>query len=256
MIEDLEYENMTAPKGARIAYLRKGSGHPVILVHGFASNARVNWLGTGWIDFLAEAGFQVVALDNRGHGQSEKFYQDDDYKLSTMAYDVMGLIEGLGFSKVHIMGYSMGARISSIVTSNHPERIGKLIIAGNGYNMIEGGFDSSAVSNALLADQDAEVSTPIGQEFRAFAKQTKSDLKALAACVVGAREHIMQSVFESIQNETLVTIGTNDTVAHNGEHLAQIMPHAVFRSIPNRNHMNAVGDKVYKQNVVDFLQAG
>ena len=65
--------------GARIAYYEYGKGGPVLLVHGFASSAQVNWFGTSWVKTLCDAGYRCIALDNRGHGESEKFYSADDY---------------------------------------------------------------------------------------------------------------------------------------------------------------------------------
>jgi len=239
---------------AEIAYLDEGEGIPILMIHGFASNAKTNWLNPGWINFMSDEGYRVIALDNRGHGESTKFYEQDDYKLEHMAGDVANLIDHLELGKVHIMGYSMGARISSVLAHLYPEKVDKVILAGNGNNMIEGGFDSSEIYNGLMADSDDDVTTKIGTEFRAFAKQTGSDLKALAACIMGGRSHIDKAVFTEMKPQVLVTVGTEDSVAVDGDKLASIIPNGQFKPIPKRNHMNAVGDKVYKQNVLEFLK--
>ena len=60
--------------GVRIAYDMAGQGDPVLLIHGFASSARINWVGTGWVKTLTDAGHCVITIDNRGHGESEKLY--------------------------------------------------------------------------------------------------------------------------------------------------------------------------------------
>jgi len=245
--------NLAQLPSAEIAYFDEGEGEPIVLVHGFASNARTNWLGTNWIKDLIEAGYRVIALDNRGHGASQKFHEQDDYKLDIMAGDVADLIDHLELGKTHVMGYSMGARISAMLTSAHPEKVNKIILAGNGYNMIDGGFDSKVIYDALMAESDEAVTTMIGVEFRTFAKLTGSDLKALAACIMGGRSHIDLSVFTGIKAPVLVTVGTEDSVAVDGEKLASVIPNAQFKPIPKRNHMNAVGDKIYKQNVIEFL---
>lgn len=237
-----------------IAYLDEGEGHPVILVHGFASNASVNWLSPGWINTLTEAGYRAIAIDNCGHGESSKFYEEADYHLDKMAGDVFNLIEHLDLETPHVMGYSMGSRISATLAHEHGSRLGKVVLAGNGYNMVEGGFDSEAIRDGLLAESFDKAPTDIGRDFRFFADQTQSDLKALAACIMAARTHIPVSVFENIQNETLVIVGTEDTVAEDGDKLADLIPNGRFEPIPRRNHMNAVGDKVYKQKVLEFLE--
>lgn len=239
---------------ADIAYLDKGEGDVILLIHGFASNAKTNWVGPGWVQLLVDSGYRVIALDNRGHGGSQKFYEEDAYTLDKMASDAAGLLKHLNITKAHVMGYSMGSRISSTLASQSPELVNQLILAGNGYNMIEGGFESSEIYDGLMADTDDDVKTKIGTEFRYFAKSTGSDLKALAACIMGGRSYIDKSLFETLKPETMVIVGTEDTVALEGEKLASIIPNGHYEAIPKRNHMNAVGDKVYKEKVLKFLE--
>jgi len=239
--------------GTQIAYLDQGEGHPVVLIHGFASNARTNWFGTGWMKTLTDAGYRAIALDNRGHGDSAKFYDEDAYSLELMAGDVSGLIETLDLTQPHVMGYSMGSRITTMLAHSRGEILGKLVLAGNGYNMIEGGLDTSEVRDALLAETIEATKPGTGKDFRVFAEKAGNDLKALAACIRGRT--IDRSVFEALGNETLVIIGDEDDIAVGGEKLADLMPNGRFEPIPKRNHMNAVGDKVYKEKVLEFLSA-
>ena len=238
---------------ADIAYLDEGEGDPILLIHGFASNAMTNWGNPGWVKLLVDSGYRVIALDNRGHGKSQKFYEESAYRLEQMADDAAALLTHLNLEKAHVMGYSLGARISSTLGSRSPQLIDKLILAGNGYNMIEGSFDSSEIHDGLAADSLEDVKTQIGIEFRTFAESTGSDLKALAACIMGGRHYIPKQLFETLEPQTMVIVGTEDTVAVDGEKLASIIPNGHFEPIPKRNHMNAVGDKVYKQAVLDFL---
>src|ERR687883_121214 len=90
-----------------IAFLDEGEGEPIVLVHGFASNKEVNWVYPTWVSTLVGAGRRVVALDNRGHGQSTKLYDPADYHTSKMASDVKALMAHLGISRADVMGYSM-----------------------------------------------------------------------------------------------------------------------------------------------------
>src|SRR5512135_1956447 len=92
-----------------IAYLDEGEGEPIVLVHGFASNKEVNWVAPGWVSALTRAGRRVIALDNRGHGQSAKLYDPAAYHSATMADDVRALLNRLGIARADVMGYSMGA---------------------------------------------------------------------------------------------------------------------------------------------------
>jgi pimeloyl-ACP methyl ester carboxylesterase len=89
--------------------------------------------------------------------------------------------------------------------------------------------------------------------FRAFAEQTKSDLRALAACIRGSRQTLTEEEVASIAAPTLVAVGTTDTVAGSPQELAALMPNAKALDIPGRDHNLAVGDKVHKQAVLAFL---
>ena len=88
--------------GVHVAYIDEGSGDPIILIHGFASNSTVNWRNTNWIKTLNGAGFRVIAVDNRGHGQSEKLYDPSQYGAATMAEDVRRLMDHLDIARADL----------------------------------------------------------------------------------------------------------------------------------------------------------
>ncbi|WP_068314275.1 alpha/beta fold hydrolase [Polycladidibacter hongkongensis] len=240
--------------GAPISYLDQGEGEPIILVHGFASNKEVNWLYPGWVDTLVKDGRRVIALDNRGHGESHKFYSPDDYGAQIMAGDVIGLAENLGLPRVDLLGYSMGTRISVFCALQRPELVRSLILGGMGYGVVSGVGNPEPIIQGLLADSMNEIPDRIGRAFRAFAEQTKSDRKALAACMGSVRKPISEEDVAQVQAPTLIAVGTKDEVAGSPQRLAGLMPSAQVLDIPNRDHMNAVGDKVFKSGVLRFLQ--
>ena len=97
-------------------------GEPILLIHGFASNHRVNWVDPRWVETLAKAGRRVVAFDNRGHGQSEKLYSPADYRADLMTQDAANLLAHLRIERADVMGYSMGARIASFLALAEPKR--------------------------------------------------------------------------------------------------------------------------------------
>jgi len=78
-----------------IDYLDEGDGDPIVLVHGIASTKEVNWVLPGWVSTLVKAGRRVIALDNRGHGQTTKLYEPADYHTDKMVEDVCGLLDHL-----------------------------------------------------------------------------------------------------------------------------------------------------------------
>src|SRR5207237_9323200 len=95
-----------------IAYLDEGEGDPIVLVHGFASSKNVNWVYPTWVSDLKKDGRRVIALDNRGHGDSAKLYDSADYEIAIMASDVMALLGHLGIEVDAIMGCSLGSGIT------------------------------------------------------------------------------------------------------------------------------------------------
>src|SRR5207302_740471 len=109
--------------GVEIAFLDEGEGEPIVLVHGFASTAEVNWVHPGWVATLTEAGRRVIALDNRGHGASSKLYDPAAYHSARMAEDVRALMDHLALGRADVMGYSLGARITAFFAYAHPQRL-------------------------------------------------------------------------------------------------------------------------------------
>ncbi len=236
-----------------IAYLDAGEGDPVVLVHGFASNKETNWVNPNWVGALTRAGFRVLALDNRGHGASSKLYDASDYHSTKMADDVRALLDHLRLERADVMGYSMGARIAAFLAVDHPERVRSVILGGLGIRLVDGVGLSESIAEALEVPLLADVADPTARTFRAFAEQTKSDLKALAACIRGSRQVLSKEQVAGIRVPVLVAVGTKDDVAGSAQELAALIPGARALDIPGRDHMLAVGDRAYKDGVLDFL---
>jgi len=236
-----------------IAYLDSGEGDPVVLVHGFASNKEVNWVNPGWVTTLTRAGFRAIALDNRGHGASSKLYDPAAYHSATMAEDVRALLDHLQIERADVMGYSMGARIAAFLAVEHPGRVRSLVSGGLGIRLVEDVGLPESIAEALEASSLADVSGTTERMFRAFAEQTQSDLKALAACMRGSRQELSREQVAGITSPVLVAVGTKDPVAGSAQALAALIPGARALAIPGRDHMLAVGDKVFKAGVIEFL---
>jgi pimeloyl-ACP methyl ester carboxylesterase len=237
-----------------IVYLDEGAGDPIVLVHGFASNRQVNWVQPGWVSTLTRDNRRVIALDNRGHGQSTKLYDPADYHTDMMAADVAALIEHLGLERADVMGYSLGARISTVLAARHPERVRALVLGGVGIKLVEVAGLHQDVARALEAPSIADVTDPMGKAFRVFAEQTNSDLRALAACLRGSRQALRREDLAAVQAPTLVAAGTKDDVAGSPHGLAALFRHGQALDITGRDHMVAVGDRIYKAGVLAFLK--
>jgi pimeloyl-ACP methyl ester carboxylesterase len=240
--------------GVEIAFLDEGAGDPVLLIHGFASNTVVNWVDTGWVRFLTSNGFRVISIDNRGHGRSQKLYRVEDYGAPQMAEDARRLLDHLGIPRADVMGYSMGARITAFLALAHPDRVRSCIFGGLGINMVRGMAGTGPIAHALEAESIDQVTNPTARTFRAFAEQTKSDLKALAACIRSSRDPITAEDVGRIACPVMVVVGSDDVVGGSASALAALIPGAEAVEIPDRDHMKTVGDRRYKEAVLDFLR--
>ncbi len=245
--------------GLRIHYEVSGpdDGAPVVLLHGFASNGRVNWVSTGWTEWLAEEGFRVIVPDFPGHGQSDKPHDGARYPAPMMAEDVRRLLDHLNIERAHVMGYSMGARVAAFLALKHPERVCALVLSGMAGNLVAGVGGAEEIARAMLAEEaGADVSVPAwAWGFRQFAERVGNDLRALAACITASRTPIEPAALERLDMPVLVVVGSEDGIAGDP---ALLMPHlpadAELVVLQGRDHMNAVGDRQHRQAVADFLK--
>lgn len=236
-----------------IAYIDEGEGPAVLLIHGFASNFRVNWVSTSWVRDLAAAGRRVVAFDNRGHGESGKPHRPEAYPAPVMAEDARRLLDHLGIERADVIGYSMGARIAAFLALAHPTRVRSVVFGGLGDAMVKGIGGSEAIAAALRAESVADITDDHARGFRVFADQTGSDREALAACISSARQTISAEEVATIGVPVLVAVGSEDTIGGSADGLAALIPGATAFVIPGRDHMKAVGDRAHKAAVLAFL---
>jgi pimeloyl-ACP methyl ester carboxylesterase len=243
--------------GVSIAFIdvlpEEDRGDPILLIHGFGSNHAVNWVNTLWVKTLTRAGYRVIALDNRGHGQSQKLYDPEAYHSSRMAEDACRLLDHLEIERADVMGYSMGARITAHMALDAPHRMRSALLGGLGIHLVEGVGLPLGIADAMEVPSLDDLTDPMQRMFRAFAEQTRSDLRALAACIRGSRQVLTREQVAGIQVPVLVSVGTKDDVAGSGPELVKLIPRATGLDIPGRDHNLAVGDRVHKQGVLDFL---
>jgi pimeloyl-ACP methyl ester carboxylesterase len=230
-------------------------GEPILLIHGFASSHRINWVDPRWVATLTKAGRRTIVFDNRGHGQSEKLYDPEAYATPVMARDAANLLAELGIRHADVMGYSMGARIGAFLALQQPELVRSLALGGLGAHLVDGVGLPLGIANAMEAPSLDALSDPMQRMFRAFADQNRSDLRALAACIRGSRQTLSREEVAEIGCPSLVAVGTADVVAGDAHALAAMLPNGAALDIPGRDHNRAVGDRVYKEGVLAFLAA-
>jgi pimeloyl-ACP methyl ester carboxylesterase len=244
----------TAQDGTRIAYECVGKGKPVVLAHGFASDRAQNWRNVGWYETLTGAGFRVVALDFRGHGMSDKPHDDASYG-DNMVDDIVAVMDAADVASAGVMGYSMGGILTVGLLMTQPQRVERAICAGIGETYFASKMHRRTIAEGLRASDPATISDPQAKAFRAFASQGGKDLLALAACMSADRTMYTKEQLGRCAARVLVVDGDKDTQSGAPEPLAAAFANGRAVTVPNRDHMTAVGDKVYKAAVLDFLKS-
>ena len=238
--------------GVRLHYELHGPdrGRPIVLVHGFASHYRLNWVGTRWQEALTQAGFQVIGLDCRGHGSSEKPHDRDAYAVQTMAADVRRLLDHLGLETADYLGFSMGARIGLQAVLDFPDRWRKAVLAGLG---TRGAIDQAAAIAGALRGGAPE--TPVAEMFFKFASgHHGNDLEALAACIEGPVAAPDPSQLGSIKTPLLIVIGARDELVSGADELVAEIPTSRLMTVPGRDHLGTVPAREFKEAALAFLE--
>ncbi|WDR03689.1 alpha/beta hydrolase [Devosia algicola] len=236
-----------------LSYEVVGHGRPVLCIHGFASSGKVNWIDTGWVQHLTDAGYQAVVLDNRGHGQSDKPHDPELYTPQAMARDAVNLLDHLEHDSAVLLGYSMGARIAAFAAFADPERVSCAIFGGMGMNLVNGLSDGGDIIAGLLAPSLDGLTNPTARQFRIFADHTKSDRQALAACMETSRSPMARADVRRIDRPVLVAVGADDEMAGPPDALATLLPKGEALVIPRRDHMRATGDPKFKAAALEFI---
>lgn len=235
-----------------------GSGTPVVLVHGFASSLDGNYRRTGIIDALLAAGHRVIAIDCRGHGESEKPHDPAAYEGTTMADDVIALLDHLGLERAAIMGYSMGGFLTASIVVRAPERVTRAIIAGVGDALIRQEMNQDRqrrLSAAFDAADGKDVEDPVGKGFRRFAQATGADVTALAAMQRASRGGFDARRIADTTVPLMILIGADDQLVGDGAKLAAFIPQAKHVVVPG-NHLSAVVAPELKRAVVEWFGDG
>jgi pimeloyl-ACP methyl ester carboxylesterase len=253
--------------GVKIHYTVEGKGEPVLLIHGFAANADFNWRVPGVIKALAE-NYKVIALDNRGHGKSDKPHDPAKYG-EEMAEDAVRLLDHLGIKKAHIVGYSMGGMITAKLLTTHPDRFLTATLGGHG-GLKEGEDMSRMVPLAdsldagkgltplIIALNPKGKPLPSAQQIEQINKLLSSmnDQKALAA-VVRSWKGLVVSNAKLKENKvpTLALIGDLDPLKKGVDELEGKLPNLKIVVIEGADHMDAPRNEKFIKELKAFLAA-
>jgi pimeloyl-ACP methyl ester carboxylesterase len=251
-------ERTTSFDGTEIAFVATGPAptgrrRPVLLLHGFASDHRDDWVRPGVVDAVVASGRRVVATDARGHGESDTPHDPQAYADDTMVRDAQVVLDHLHVEAVDVAGYSMGALVAARLAAVDP-RVRSVILAGAGGNLRRDSTDSGdgGLAAALLVDDPDRITHPVGRAFRAFADRSGADRHALAA-IERSTSLAFDVDFAAITVPTLVLIGEADRRVGSPEELAGRITGAQLQVVAG-DHLSAVRDPGFARALVEFLE--
>ncbi len=252
--------------GVKIHYIVEGQGEPVILIHGYAASIAANWGQPGVIKGLAES-YRVIALDNRGHGQSDKPHDVASYG-NKMVDDVIRLMDHMKIKKAHIVGYSMGGFMTEALLTEHPKRVITATLGGAGWsdpkdqtqaNMLNQLADSleqgKGIGPLLVALNPVGAPPPTPQAIEMTSKMFLSANDPLALAAV-ARAHMPPASEAKIRANkvpTLALIGELDPLKAGVDQLKIMMPKLTVVVIPGANHLTAFANPLFLSSLKSFL---
>ena len=243
----------------RIHHEVHGSGDPVVLVHGWGTDARRNWVDTGWVDALAPSR-RVVLLDVRGHGRSEKPRAAGSYRYRAMSEDVLQVMDELGLATVDYVGYSMGSFMGVALLGSHPHRFRSMVLGGIGEETSESAAVCVVVAAALRASDVAEIRDPVGRAYRAYVDALPgNDREALARSALemwpdGHPLVLGGPALAEVDVPVLIVNGADDhPYVDTAPRLARALRRAELRTLPGADHVTAVSHPELLASAIDFL---
>ena len=243
-----------APDGVKIATYEWGDpdAATVVLVHGFASSALGNWSLTGWVRDLLRAGYHVIALDQRGHGASDKPHDPAAYTMPILADDVLTVLDTFLLDEVLYAGYSLGARVGWRAAKEYPDRITRAVLGGipDGEPLTRFRIDEARrfVSEGAVPDD------PLTAAYVQMAAGIpNNDLEALVSLVEGMRNGEQPSPENAPPQPVLFATGSKDSIIEKSRALCAASPDGEFFEIPGRNHFNAPTSRHFRDAAITFL---
>ena len=235
-----------------------GVAGTVFLVHGFATSRAENWRRLGWYGAFERKGYRLVALDLRGHGESDKPHDPAAYGGDVLVGDIVGLMDHLDLGRVDLLGYSMGARLSLQTALTHPGRVNNLIVGGIGDRMLKpppAEAPKMTMAEAMRAEDPESITEKTMKGFRLFADGQGEDRLALAAFTEGrGGAPIGADDLAGIAMPALVVAGSLDEMAGDPQGLADAIPGAKSVTLPACDHFSAIPHALFKAAVFDFLE--
>ncbi len=243
--------SFTASDGVQLVWHETGEGKPLVLVHGYFSDADTNWIKYGHAGLLADAGFRVIMPDLRAHGKSDKPHDSAAYPRDILADDQFALMEYLGLTDFDLGGYSLGGRTVARMLARRcqPRRA---IISGMGLQGLTSTGTRKAHFRNILTNLGTHAKGSPEWMAEAFLKTSGGDPVALNLLL----ESFVDTPEEAIAGFDLPVViicGAEDNDNGSARDLADMLPRGKLQTVPG-NHMSAVVKPHLGQAIVAALE--
>ncbi len=244
----------------RIHYEVHGQGRPLVLVHGWAASIRTNWEMTGWLDELG-AVRQVIAIDIRGHGDSDKPHDMAAYGYAAVSEDVIAVMDHLGVERADYVGYSLGAFVGASLMGHHPERFTSFVLIGIGDEDAASLALAPRIADALRAPTPEDISDPEALGYRTLVDlDPRNDREALALAALemwpqGYPLELGGPALADVGVPVLIVNGADDPYAATDQAFVAAVPGAELVEIPDSDHLGVLVHPGFKEAVVGFLES-
>lgn len=220
-------------------------GPPVVLVHGLAGSAASTWQEAGWLDLLADAGREVVALDLPGHGRNPLAPGQRVPRLERFVLD------SLPAEPVDAIGFSLGAKTLLLAAAAEPARFHRLVVSGAGSNLFVQDGGSAALADALEAGDSSD---PSARYFLEHAQRAGTDGSGLARLLRSEQGVVTKELLAGVTVPTLVVLGDRDFVAP-ADPLVEALPDATFVGLPGVDHFATPKAFKFLDAALEFIGA-
>lgn len=226
----------------------------VLAVHGFASSALLNWHLTGWTRDLVRADFHVIAIDQRGHGASDKPHDPRSYSMPILVEDVLTVLDTFLLGEVHYLGYSLGGRVGWQASIDLPDRITDAVLGGIPDGLPLTRFQIEEARSFI--EHGVEADDRLTKTYLDMASGIRgNDLTALVSLVEGMQFGVEPDPANGPKQPVLFATGGEDSILAASKRLADATPTGTFFEIPGRNHFNAPTSRVFRDAAIQSFSS-
>lgn len=239
-------------------YEQHGTGSPVILLHGATVSFNYNYAQFGWIEALTDQGFQVIGLDFRGHGDSDKPFDSDSYGTKNLSNDVLALMKHLKYDSVSLIAYSIGTAVALNLLHAYPKHFSSAVLIATGDGLL--GFPPytfdvilPGLGKLFAYEKFPAHLPPHAAAYWTFLNECGTNKESMIAFSGAQYPPLSNEEAATIEVPILVVSGQRDPVLGKGPRLANSLAKAQYLEIPDADHFTLAADKRTHLATIDFL---